>query len=175
MQYFKGDDLEIKVVGSAANVFNNLAQELTKWFDEAYDTQGLGQILYDNNLMPISRAVAKDIFVKNYNKIIESWEALGSFESYIYLFMQIFGPQTTVDFEILAKGVLKITIQTNQTTLFSWLASRQNNTYVTDHDNNRIHFRTVTGIDNFYEVQKVLDSTIPAGICVQVDFTLIGG
>ena len=70
MQYFKGDDLEIKVVGSAASVFNNLAQEIANWFEDAYNTQGLGQILYDNNLMPISRAVAKDIFVKNYNKII---------------------------------------------------------------------------------------------------------
>lgn len=172
-QNFKGDDLELKISGSAQEVFNTLLNELSKWFDHAYESAGLGAILYDNNLVPLARTMARDVFIKNFGQILEKWEYIGSFESYLFVFMQIFGPSTIINFEKLAPAALKINITTNQTDLFKWLAKLGSADYVSDHSGNNINFRAVTGIGNFYEVQSVLDSLNPAGIYLLVDFKLI--
>lgn len=180
-QYFKGDELELKIEGAAKPVFDRLFTELKAWFDGAYSSAGLGEVLYDNNLVPLTRAVARDIFIKNYGQILEKWEYVGSFESYIYVFTQIFGPGTVITFNRLAPGALEINITAQQTQLFAWLANLQASqsgqeeaSYITDNGGRRIALRTVVGIGDFYEVQSVLDSLNPAGIFLRVNFTLQG-
>lgn len=171
MQYFKGDDVEIKLSGSAQAVFQNLQTELTAWFNDAYNSAGLGAILYDNNLVPLSQTIARDVFIKNYGEILRRWEYVGSFESYLYVFMQIFGPQTQITFEKLAPGALKIYIVTDQTGFINWLT--QQGQEVRTQSGQPLMFKQVLGIENFYEVQGVLDSLNPAGIYLEVDFRLI--
>lgn len=173
-QYFKGDDFEVKLSGAASEVLTRLMDEMRAWFDGAYASAGLGAILYDNNLVPLTRAVARDIFIKNYGSILEKWEYIGSFESYLYVFTQIFGPDTVITFNRLAAGALEINITTSQTQLFNWVANVEEQNYVVDHEGNRINLRQVAGIGDFYEVQNVLDSLNPAGIFVRVNFTLTG-
>lgn len=171
MQYFKGDDIEIKLSGSAQAVFQNLQTELTAWFNDAYNSAGLGAILYDNNLVPLSQTIARDVFIKNYGEILRRWEYVGSFESYLYVFMQIFGPQTQITFEKLAPGALKIYIVTDQTGFINWLT--QQGQEIRTQSGQPLMFKQVLGIENFYEVQGVLDSLNPAGIYLEVDFRLI--
>lgn len=171
MQYFKGDDVEIKLSGSAQAVFENLQTELTAWFNDAYDGAGLGAILYDNNLVPLSQTIARDVFIKNYGEILRRWEYVGSFESYLYVFMQIFGPNTQITFEKLAPGALKIYIVTDQTGFINWLT--QQGQEIRTQSGQPLMFKQVLGIENFYEVQGVLDSLNPAGIYLEVDFRLI--
>ncbi len=178
-QYFKGDELELKIEGAAQVVLDRLVAEVTAWFDNAYTTAGLGEVLYDNNLVPLTRAVARDIFIKNYGQILEKWEYVGSFASYLYVFTQIFGPSTQIRFNRLAPGALEINITAKQTELFNWLANKaasqsgpEEAAYITDHEGNRISLRAVTGIGDFYEVHGVLDSLNPAGIYLQVNFRL---
>lgn len=173
-QYFKGDDFERKLSGAADEVLTRLKEDMRAWFDGAYASSGLGEVLYDNNLVPLARAVTRDIFIKNYGAILEKWEYAGTFESYLYVFMQIFGPQTTIVFDRLAPGALEINITTSQTQLYRWLATVDQSDYVADHNGNRINLRQVKGIGNFYEVQSVLDSLSPAGIFLRVNFTLLG-
>ena len=171
MQYFKGDDVEIKLSGSAQAVFENLQTELTAWFNDAYNSAGLGAILYDNNLVPLSQTIARDVFIKNYGEILRRWEYVGSFESYLYVFMQIFGPQTQITFEKLAPGALKIYIVTDQTGFINWLSQKAQE--IRTQSGQPLMFKQVLGIENFYEVQGVLDSLNPAGIHLEVDFRLI--
>lgn len=171
MQYFKGDDVEIKLSGSAQAVFENLQAELTAWFNDAYDGAGLGAILYDNNLVPLSQTIARDVFIKNYGEILRRWEYVGSFESYLYVFMQIFGPDTQITFEKLAPGALKIYIVTDQTGFINWLTHQGQE--IRTQSGQPLMFKQVLGIENFYEVQGVLDSLNPAGIYLEVDFRLI--
>lgn len=171
MQYFKGDDIEIKLSGSARAVFENLQAELTAWFNDAYNSAGLGAILYDRNLVPLSQTIARDVFIKNYGEILRRWEYVGSFESYLYVFMQIFGPQTQITFEKLAPGALKIYIVTDQTGFINWLT--QQGQEIRTQSGQPLMFKQVLGIENFYEVQGVLDSLNPAGIYLEVDFRLI--
>ena len=171
MQYFKGDDVEIKLSGSAQAVFQNLQTELTAWFNDAYNSAGLGAILYDNNLVPLSQTIARDVFIKNYGEILRRWEYVGSFESYLYVFMQIFGPDTQITFEKLAPGALKIYIVTDQTGFINWLT--QQGQEIRTQSGQPLMFKQVLGIENFYEVQGVLDSLNPAGIYLEVDFRLI--
>ena len=174
-QHFKGDDLELKIEGASGEVFTHLLAEMGKWFDNAYQSAGLGAILYDNELMPLSRTIARDIFIKNYGQILEKWEYIGSFESYLFVFMQVFGPSTIISFEKLAPAALKISITTTQTELFKWLVKLGTTDYASDHYGNHINLRKLGGIGNFYEVQSVLDSLNPAGIYLLVDFKLITG
>lgn len=171
MQNFKGDELEIKISGAAEVVFNQLLSEMKAWFDGAYSSTGLGEILYDNKLVPLTQAVARDIFIKNYGAILEKWEYVGSFESYIYVFQQIFGPTTAITFERLSPGALKINISTQQTGFFKWLNKLGGN-YISDHNGNNINLLSVVGIGDFYEVHGVLDSLNPAGIYLLINFTL---
>ena len=173
MKYFKGEDLEIKLDGSISQVFTKLRSDLTSWFNKAYETAGLGAIIYDNGLVPITVALARDIFIKNYGEILKNWQYAGTFESYLYVFMKIFGPQTSIEFERLAEGALKINITTSQTSLYKWLTKLAGD-YITTHDGDYINLRALTGIGDFYEVQGVLESLVPAGIYVLVDFHLIG-
>lgn len=171
MQYFKGDDVEIKLSGSAQAVFQNLQTELTAWFNDAYNSAGLGAILYDRNLVPLSQTIARDVFIKNYGEILRRWEYVGSFESYLYVFMQIFGPKTQITFERLRPGALKIYIVTDQTGFINWLT--QQGQEIRTQSGQPLMFKQVLGIENFYEVQGVLDSLNPAGIYLEVDFRLI--
>ena len=171
MQYFKGDDIEIKLSGSAQAVFQNLQTELTAWFNDAYNSAGLGAILYDRNLVPLSQTIARDVFIKNYGEILRRWEYVGSFESYLYVFMQIFGPQTQITFEKLAPGALKIYIVTDQTGFINWLSQKAQE--IRTQSGQPLMFKQILGIENFYEVQGVLDSLNPAGIHLEVDFRLI--
>lgn len=171
MQYFKGDDVEIKLSGSAQAVFQNLQTELTAWFNDAYNSAGLGAILYDRNLVPLSQTIARDVFIKNYGEILRRWEYVGSFESYLYVFMQIFGPKTQITFEKLAPGALKIYIVTDQTGFINWLSQKAQE--IRTQSGQPLMFKQVLGIENFYEVQGVLDSLNPAGIYLEVDFRLI--
>lgn len=171
MQYFKGDDVEIKLSGSAQAVFQNLQTELTAWFNDAYNSAGLGAILYDRNLVPLSQTIARDVFIKNYGEILRRWEYVGSFESYLYVFMQIFGPKTQINFERLRPGALKIYIVTDQTGFINWLT--QQGQEIRTQSGQPLMFKQVLGIENFYEVQGVLDSLNPAGIHLEVDFRLI--
>ena len=162
-QYFKGDDLEVKVSGAANEVFRTLFADMTAWFSRAYNGAGLGAILYDDNRVPLSRNIERDIFIKNYG---------GSFESYLFVFTQIFGPSTIITFECLTPGALKINITTNQMDLFKWL-DKLGGSYISTHTGQNINLRTLTGIGNFYEVQSVLDSLNPAGLSLSVDFKLV--
>lgn len=171
-QCFKGDDLEIKVSGAANEVFRTLFADMTAWFNGAYTSAGLGAILYDDNRVPLSRNIARDIFIKNYGEILRRWEYVGSFESYLFVFTQIFGPSTVITFERLAPGALKINITTNQMDLFKWLDKLGGN-YISTHAGQNINLRTLSGIGNFYEVQSVLDSLNPAGFYLSVDFKLV--
>lgn len=171
-QYFKGDDLEVKISGSATGVFNTLFAEMSAWFEDAYNSAGLGGILYDDNRVPLSRNIARDIFIKNYGEILRRWEYVGSFESYLFVFTQIFGPSTVISFERVAPGALKINISTNQMDLFKWL-DKLGGSYVSTHEGKNINFRLLSGIGDFYEVQSVLDSLNPAGFYLSVNFKLV--
>lgn len=171
MQYFKGDELELKIEGAARTVTDRLVETVAAWFTDAYNSAGLGEILYDNKLVPLTNALARDIFVKNYGAILEKWEYVGSFESYLYVFTQIFGPTTRITFERLAPGALQINITTEQTGLLKWV-NRLGGSYMSDHNGNNINLLAVYGIGTFYEVHGVLDSLNPAGIYLLVNFKL---
>lgn len=170
-QFFKGDDLELKISGSVRQVFTVLLNDLTAWFNNAYDNAGLGAVIYDNNLVPLTKSVARDVFIQNYGEILRQWEYVGSFESYLKVFMYIFGPKTSITFERLKPGALKIYIQTDQSGFIQWISQLKNK--MVTQSGYRLVFAGVLGIKDFYEVQGVLDSLNPAGIFLDVDFQLI--
>lgn len=175
-QNFKGDAIELKISGAAQQVFAQLLADLTAWFDDAYNSAGLGKILYDNNLTFLTQSISRDIFIKNYGRVLRSWEYLGSFESYYVVLRQIFGPRTQIIFERLSPGALKIDITVQQLDFFKWLARVEKGKLVISRANGQnIYLRAALGITHFYEVRGILNSLIPAGIFVEIDFRLVSG
>ncbi len=175
-QCFKGDDIELKISGSGSQVFAQLLADITAWFNDAYNSAGLGEILYDNNLTFLTQSISRDIFIKNYGEILRHWEYLGSFESYYIVLRQIFGPSTQVRFERISPGALKIDIAAKQLEFFKWLMRVGKGRLVISRTNSQnIYLRAAAGITHFYEVQGILNSLIPAGIYVEIDFRLVSG
>ncbi|WP_424244959.1 hypothetical protein Dip510_000067 [Elusimicrobium posterum] len=177
-QPFKNDNLELKFSGSAEKVFTELKQTLADWFENAYTDQKFGGVLYDNNVTPLTGTIARDIFIKNFNQIFEKWRYVGSFESYLYVFKHIFGESSRINFEKISPAHLKINITTDNTTLFKWIATTKDSASnfledeMTDELGNSIVFQQQLGINDFREVQAVLNSLNPAGIFLDVNFEI---
>ncbi len=174
-QPFKGDELELKISGAARVVMAQLFADLTNWFNQAYNSTGLGAILYDNNLTPLTKSIARDIFIKNYGEILRRWEYLGSFDSYYYVLQQVFGAETEITFAKLAPGALKINLIVKQVAFFKFLARIGDGAFVGTHEGQNLYFKAAEGITHFYEVQGLLESLTPAGIYLEVDFRLQQG
>ncbi|MDR0676050.1 MAG: hypothetical protein LBF97_03300, partial [Elusimicrobiota bacterium] len=63
---------------SSSQVFLGIFAELQKFFDDAYNCYKLGEALYDENTTVLTRAVARDVFARSFNQIIEKWQFVGS-------------------------------------------------------------------------------------------------
>lgn len=173
-QHFKGDSLEVKLAGTFDAVINPLLQELTRWYNDAYESYDLGKIIFDEDKIPLTNAIPRDAFYKNYGTILERWQYVGSFESYLTVFKMIFGPDSVILFERPAPGCLNMSISTQRTSVFKWVTSRyaKRAARIVDHAGAQLVLRQLLGINDFFEVQAVLNSLNPAGIYLTVNFEI---
>jgi hypothetical protein len=72
---------------------------LKDFFSDAYNTVSLGEILYDNKYIELSKAVKKEMFSKIYNVIFSSFAKLGTYESLITIIKSVFGEDAKIKFE----------------------------------------------------------------------------
>lgn len=173
-QYFKADSLEVKLEGTLHEVAAPLLQTLARWYNDAYDSYDLGKIIFDEDKIPLTNAIPRDAFYKNYGTIIDHWQYVGSFESYLTVFKMIFGPESVILFERPAPGCLGMNITTKRTNVFKWITSRyaRHAARIVDHSGAQLVFRQLLGINDFFEVQAVLNSLNPAGIYLSVNFEI---
>lgn len=171
---FKGDALELKISGSAATVFADIAAALSAWYDRAYSSQPLGAIVYDNGLFSLAKAMPRDTFLKNFASIIDVAGYVGSFESYLTIFKNIFGLSSLITFERVAPGNLKIIIVSDRTAFYNWATKLAEPDYIVDQAGNRIVLRQGLGINDYYQVLSITKSLNPGGIYLQVEFSLTG-
>ena len=176
-QYFKGDALEIKFEDAFKGIVDLLGVQINAFETGAYAASPLGDILYDDNLSPLARAIARDIYRDSFKEIFESFEVAGSFESYLTVFNKIFGDEVEVVFTIPAPGKLEIDITADEVIL-SDLISRyvQNDQYtfdeIVDYDGDNIATQTIKGFQSQYELEQMLYEMVPDGIWTQITLTL---
>lgn len=178
MQYFKGDALEIKFLEAAKGLLDTLSGQKDAFFSGAYSTGPLGDVIYNSNLSPLSKAIKSDIFRNSFNQIFEGFTVAGSFESYLLVFRKIFGESTTIDFTVPAPGKLWIDIVADDPET-SNLVSRyiSNNQYVFDtlidqSGLDEIMVQTFKGFQSQYELEQMLFEMVPAGIYTEITLTL---
>jgi hypothetical protein len=177
MQYFKGDVTELKVYNSASTIFDNISRSLNECFDGIYNAVTLGQFLFDEQRMPLTNAIKREVFITCFKQIFEAWSFCGTFESYILVFKKIFGEDATIEFTVPAAGKLQINIDVEgvQTSNFQ---SRDivDDDYVfsniVDDVGDKILFRTPLGIASQFELETILFSMVPSGIFTEVSLTI---
>lgn len=177
MQYFKGEDTEIKFDNSGKEILNNLGVQLSLFFNEAYNCHALGDLLYDNNLAPLARTIKKNIFRQFFFTLFNWFIRSGSFESYIAVFKSIFGDDCDVTFTVLAPGKLEIDIVATGIELNDFIVrSIVDNEYVydtlIDQEGDTLQFQNVKGFESQYEVEQMLFEFVPNGIYTTISLTI---
>lgn len=177
MQFFKGDELERQIDAAFAKATESQGYSLSNFYNQAYSTIPLGHFLFDNQLVPLSNAIRRDIFADAFSQIFEAWAFAGTFESYLLVFKKIFGDNATVMFEVPGPGQLNIDVESDGTETSPFVARRiVNNQYIYDnvvtHDGDRIVFRSFKGIESESELEKILFIMAPGGIFTQVSLTI---
>lgn len=177
MQNFKGDAVELKFRGVAEGVGEPLSFQKELFFDDAYECQELGAVLYDNDWAPLSNAIPRDIFKESFSTIFDQFLEAGSAESYLFVFRKIFGDDVEVVFTVPAPGKLEIDITAVGIELSNFGARRVvNNEYVideiVDYDEDNIVFQTIKGFQSQYELEQMLFEMVPAGIYTVITLTL---
>lgn len=177
MQYFKGDEKELQVYGVTDALFDSISLSLNAAFEGIYESEPLGGFLYDNELVPLTNAIKRDVFVRAFQQIFESWQFAGTFEAYILVFKKIFGEAVEIVFTVPDPGKLNIDITTTGVELNHFVArSIVNNAYVfedvIDQDGDNICFQNVLGLETEDELLKVLFILVPSGIYTEVSLTI---
>lgn len=177
MQVFKGDELELKMIAVGTPILEDLSLQKDLFFEGAYQSYALGDLIYDSGLSPLSNAIAKDIFRTSFNEIFQSFTVAGTFESYLEVFRKIFGPDVIVEFEVPGPGQLNINIAAVGVEQSNFIARRiVNNAYVyekvIDHEGDGILFQTIKGFQTQYELEQMLFEMVPAGIYTVIDLQL---
>jgi hypothetical protein len=177
MQYFKGDETELKYFNSAAPIHNQIGLQKDLFFAGAYQAAPLGDVIYDSGRSPLSNAIPKEIFRSAFKEIFDAFVAAGTFESYITVFKKIFGDDVVVEFTVPAAGKLTINIEAAGVELTDFIARYiEDNDYVfdevVDDDDDNIAFQTVKGFTSQYDLEQMLKEMIPGGIFPTISLTL---
>jgi hypothetical protein len=177
MQNFKGDAVELKFRAVAEGVGNPLSLQKELFFEDAYNSQDLGGVLYDNDLAPLSNAIPRDIFKESFSTIFDQFLAAGTAESYLFVFRKIFGEDVEVTFTVPDPGKLQIDISAVGIELSNFGARRiEDNAYVIDElvddEGDFIALQTIKGFQSEYELEQMLFEMVPAGIYTEINLTL---
>lgn len=177
-QFYKGDERELKFYASGAGIMDDLNIQKDLFFDEAFSTFALGEIIWDSGRSPLANAISRNIFRESFEAIFDSFLIAGTFESYLLVFRKIFGDDVDVTFTIPAPGKLNIDIIAAGVEISDFIAREiVDNEYlfydvVDIEEDDEIVFQTVKGIESEYELNQMLFELVPAGIYTEITLTL---
>lgn len=177
MKYFKGDDLEKKFYEVARTLFNSLSDQRAEFFSGAYESYKLGELIHDNELVPIASSIQRSIFREAFQSIFETFLEAGSFEGYLEIFKKIFGDTVDVTFTVPAAGRLQIDIVADGIVLDN-IVGREivDDEYVSyplvDENNDFVVGQSIKGFETQYEVEQMLFELVPQGIFTEITLTL---
>jgi hypothetical protein len=176
-KYFKGDELEIKMYDSASPIMDILESFLGDFYQDVYGSVPMGELLYDNDLVPLTNAIRREVFISAFKQIFDAWQFAGTFESYITVFQKIFGEDVVVDFTVPAAGKLEIDITATGIQELGFQAKViEDNEFVyydmVDDVGDFIMFSSVLGFETQQELETMLFTMVPAGIFTTVSLTI---
>ena len=177
MQFFKGDDTEVKFYNSGLPILNILSTDKNEFLSGAYSSGPLGDLLFDNNRSPLANAIPREIFRQAFKEIFEAFVAVGTFEAYLTVFRKIFGDTVVVEFVVIGPGHLEINIEAEGVELSKFISRYIADNayfydYVIDDEDDNIVFQTIKGFQSQYELEQMLFEMVPAGIFTEITLDL---
>lgn len=178
MQYFKGDAKELMMIGAGLPAMTTVGASLDDFFEDAYETVPLGEMLFDNNFAPLANAIRRDIFARSFKQIFEAFQNSGTFEAYLIVFRKIFGEDVEVTFEVPDPGKLNIAILSTNTEESVFVARQvvsnafEYNPVITQDGIDTLVFSSILGFTSEYELQTMLFEMVPAGIFTNITLTI---
>jgi len=176
-QRFKdNDEIEAQVIATVMPILDVIGVDLDSFFNQAFMTEGLGEVIYDLKADPISSVIDLLVYRKSFPAIHTLFTRPGTFEYYLDLFRAIWGQDVEITFEIPAPGILEINAVVLNLETFTLVARQiEDNQYVynnlTDRDGNRIAVRDLEGTKSQDQIDKLAIEISPNGIYVTITLT----
>lgn len=178
MQDFNSnDDLEKRIRNLIVPILSVYNSEKTVFFDEAYESYRLGDILYDLDASPLAGNISKDIFRTSYFAIHQLYTRPGTFEFYLDVFRALFGDDVDVEFVIPAPGKLLINIDVLSIQLVNLQARRiEDGAYVyydlVTETGDNIVAQVTQGPRTQSEIDAIMIELKPQGIWVETTLVI---
>lgn len=178
MQFFKGDEKELQFYNAIAPTAQLLSTNKDEFFNDAYACFVLGELIYDNNRAPLTRAIPREIFRESFKTIFDAFIVAGTFEGYLSVFRNIFGEDVEVTFDVPAPGKLTIDIVAAGVVESPFIAREiiedeyVSSNMITQDGVDRLVFQTVKGFQSQYELEQMLFEMVPDGIYTEISLTL---
>ena len=165
-QFVDKSEEELKFWRVFLTMLEQTKTDISEYYLKAYESKELGNILYDEKLMPIYKILPKKAFLKAYASIIEGEKTFGSINSYLKILYAIFGGSAEI--EISKENPLHIMIRVTASPqeLYNWKLRNQNKTVITK-DGKAIIFKQLLGGVTNRELMQVLKSITNAGTYVE--------
>lgn len=96
MQKCIDDVFENKFINVWISLFTQTMVDLQSYYEQAYESQILGQIIYDNQLADIAKAISRSLFIKTYWQIFAEQQKNGTIDAHLYILYAIFGGDATI-------------------------------------------------------------------------------
>lgn len=178
MQKFKENDaLESKVLEILRPFLNILEGERIQFFNEAYTSYPLGDVLFDLDASPLAGSISKAVFRTSYFAIHDLFTRPGTFEFYLEVFKAIFGDDVEIEFEVPEPGKLHINVQA-LTIIQDFLVARSivSGAYVYDdlvtHEGDNIVAQVTQGPKTQSEMDAIMIEIKPQGIWVETSLVI---
>lgn len=177
VQYFKGDSREKKFYNCGLEIMDNLSMQKDMFYDDAFETADLGDLIKEDLRSPLANAISPTIFRSSFKEIFDAFVVAGTFESYLTVFTKIFGDDVEVDFTVPSPGKLLIDIVASGLEESPFIERHiVSNVYlfeeVVDYVDDNIVFQTVKGFQSQYELEQMLFEMVPDGIYTEITLTL---
>lgn len=151
-------------------VFNTMLEQtktdISEYYDTAYKCKTLGNILYDEKLMPIYKILPKKTFLKAYSAIVEAQKNFGSIDSYLKILYAIFGGNAEIVVSKEDPLHIKIVVTAYPQELFNWKVRNEAKHIITKDGKNIIFKQLLGGVTN-RELMQILKSITKAGTFIE--------
>ena len=155
-------------------IYQRLAQQtmidIRQYFDYAYKSVELGNILYEEQLMPIYKVLEKSLFIRAFSEILEGEKTLGSIEAYLKILYAIFGDEAQIT---ITEQPCHLQIDINAPIRLHYLWVTKDGRKIITKDGKAILFKELLAMVTDRDLLQILKATTKAG--TYVEFTLNEG
>lgn len=174
-KFSPNDPIEDKIIQAFADAVAAREADQDAFYEGAYETYALGEVLYDLDRDPLTGVITRDVYRKSYPALHELFTRPGTFEFYLSVFRRIFTEDTDIQFSIPGPGQLHIEINALTLETFNILVREVvdgeyvYHNLVTSDFNEPIIGTGVTGIKTQEEIEGLINEISAYGIYTTIE------